>query len=166
MPQRRTPGPVISRPATMATPGDPANWRIYKATGTTAHFRPIRTRGPLPGLYQHRDDAAAQAWNQVAAIQARLRGEPEPAPVAKPWTLPPCDGCGYRFRCECPAAVTRDELRGSDTQPDPYIDSMAAEHDQEYEPEPQPDDGPPRCEDCGYLVTRCDRPGGPRGGAR
>ena len=25
--------------------------------------------------------------------------------------------------------------------------------------------GKPRCEDCGYLLTRCCCPGGPRGGA-
>jgi len=62
-------------------------------------------------------------------------------------------------------AAIRASLHGNDTQPDPYIDTMAAEHQQEYEPEPEPTE-PPRCEACGYLLTRCSCPGGPRGGVR
>lgn len=46
--------------------------------------------------------AAERAWHQVALIQARLRGEPPPAPIAMPWTKGACPGCGYRMRCGCP----------------------------------------------------------------
>jgi hypothetical protein len=56
-------------------------------------------------------------------------------------------GAGYEWR--------REFL--DNDQPDPYLGAIAAEHVQEYEPEPKP-----RCDRCGYLVIRCACPGGTR----
>lgn len=46
---------------------------------------------------------AERAWNQVARIQAQLRGEPVPEFIAHPWTKGACLGCGYQMRCHCPS---------------------------------------------------------------
>lgn len=62
---------------------------------------------PLATPYAHTGDAAdlaaaERAWQEVADVQARLRGEPPPPPVAEPWAKQPCPGCGYQMRCSCP----------------------------------------------------------------
>ena len=46
-------------------------------------------------------EAAEQAWQRVAEVQARVWDEPPPEPITKPWDLPPCPGCGYQMRCRC-----------------------------------------------------------------
>jgi hypothetical protein len=83
-----------------------ARWRREGAGGPGGVMRPIwaHVRNGMPPLRPYRrDDAqlATAAWQRVADIQARLRGEPAPAQVHKPWNQRPCPGCGYQMRCTC-----------------------------------------------------------------
>ena len=41
------------------------------------------------------------AWQTVADLQARLRGEPPPGPVGEPWNRDRCHACLYTITCRC-----------------------------------------------------------------
>ena len=78
--------------------------RHKEGASSLVDYAPSRNGQPLRRPYVHDgsdEQAAALAWNRVAAVQAQLRGEPPPPPVPEPWDRPRCL-CGYRFRCECP----------------------------------------------------------------
>lgn len=59
----------------------------------------------VPYIYPEEDPedeaSAVTAWQAVADLQARLRGEPPPGPIGQPWNQDPCPGCGYTITCRC-----------------------------------------------------------------
>ena len=79
---------------------DPREW-VIQAVPQARNGLPEHA----PYAWSPPDPAEAErdqwAWQKVAEAQARLRGEPPPAPVSEPWDLRPCAGCGFQMRCAC-----------------------------------------------------------------
>jgi hypothetical protein len=134
-------------------------------------YRTVRDLAPYAYDGQRGAMPEAEVQARLAVIRARLHGsDTQAAPDRqRPADVKPAPAALIRHSALPGPGAPGMELPGpggpgSDTQPDPYIDALAAGHQQEYEPEPEPTE-PPRCEQCGYLLTRCSCPGGPRGGA-
>ena len=110
MARRRNPRVAVTR-LCGRTPTQAEIQRRWRDGGGPGHGHPeptwAETRNgiPLARPYAHTAAelaAAERAWQEVADVQARLRGEPPPPPVAEPWAKGTCPGCGYRMRCSCP----------------------------------------------------------------